>query len=483
MTETTATLHITDKPGKTTPRYKKELLKAPPSTWLWSLGFLLSLSLTGLSFFPALIFTAFILLNRLFKDRYDFLIMVAIFTTSPGFIPSTLIGFNPVDPLIALSLVGMLFYRKNPRIKKVTLCVFAYILFLLLMSTLSDETFAIQVLTLRQYASIILFILPLWLFANREFDALKFFRHVLVYLLWICLFYAIDGFVFSGWVLLPGTFSFHETFSTFWDIHWSPFTTYFPRKYPSAMFILILSAYPLARYYRLKWWQWAVIVLAFASTRTTTVIGAFVITYVTFQGRFKQFAKYCVLAVIGVTALYFVDSSTGGFMRIASTIDQFTSVSESSDSDDLAEFGTGRMGQILPKYEALVEQNCLMQGFGFIHPTKTTLPRYQVHNEYYSDITLADENAAYVEVTQFNAILHTGIIGLIVQTVFYIYLFFVLKPGKLAPFYLSTILTASIMGIGGFGGLTQSDGVLYVAVALGTALLDCRPNNKRALTT
>lgn len=482
MAGTTATLQSTSRTEKA-PRPKKELLKAPLATWMWSLGFLLSLSLTGLSFYPALIFTGFILLNRFFKDRYDFLIMVAIFASSPGFIPSKIIGFNPIDPLIALACVGMLFYRKNLMVKKVTLCVFAYILFLLLMSTMSDETLAIQMLTLRQYASVILFILPLWLFANRDFDALRFFRHVLVYLFWICLFYAIDGFVFSGWVLLPGTFSYNETFSTFWDIHWSPFTTYFPRKYPSAMFIVILSAYPLARYYRLRWWQWAVIAVAFAATRTMTVIGAFVITYVTFQGRFLQFAKYCVLAAIGVTALYFIDSSTGGFIRVASTIDQLTSVSATGDSDDLAEFGTGRMGQILPKYEALVDQNCLLQGFGFIHPTKTTLPRYQVHNEYYSDITLADENAAYVEVTQFNAILHTGIIGLIVQTVFYVYLYFLLKPGKLAQFYLSALLMVSIMGVGGFAGLTQSDGVLYVAVALGTALLDARPNRKSTLTT
>lgn len=477
MTDTTATLPATGSPDGNS-GLKKVQFTAPASTWLWALGFLLSLSLAGLSFYPALVFATIILLNRFYKNRYDFLIMVAVFATSPGFIPSDVLGFNPLDPLLALSCLGLFFYRKNLMVKKVTLCVFAYIMFLVVMSTFSDETFAIQILTLRQYASIILFILPLWLFANRDFDANALFSRIIVYLLWICLFYAIDGFVFSGWVLLPGTFSNHETFSTFWDIHWQPFSTYFPRKYPSAMFIVILSAYPLARHYRLKWWQWAVIAIAFAATRTMTVIGAFVITYVTFQGRFKQFAKYCVMAAIGVTALYFVDTSTGGFMRIASTIDQLTAVNNAGDSDDLAEFGTGRMGQILPKYEALVDQNCLAQGFGFIHPTKTTLPRYQIYNEYYSDISLADENAAYVEVTQFNAILHTGLIGLVVQTLFYIYMYFLLKPGKLAQFYLSALLMASIMGVGGFAGLTQFDGLMFVAVALGAALLDARPRRR-----
>ncbi len=474
MTETVTTIKTDDKPDGQE-RKAKELLEAPASTWLWSLGFLLSLSLAGLSFYPAFIFTAFILLNRFFKNRYDFLVMVAIFATSPGFVHADVIKFNIVDLLLALSCIGLVFYRKNVMIKKVTICIFAYILFLFGMSMLSDETLAIQVLTIRQYASIILFILPLWLFANRDFDPDELFRRVIVYLLWISLFYAIDGFIFSGWVLLPGTFSSHETLSTFWDIHWQPFSTYFPRKYPSAIFIVILAAYPLARRFKLKWWQWAIIIIAFAATRTMTVIGAFVITYVTFQGRFKQFAKYCVLAAIALSALYFVDNATGGFMRISSTVDQLTAVNSAGDSEDLAEFGTGRMGQILPKYEALVEQNCLAQGFGFIHPTKTLLPRYQIHNEYYSDISLADENAAYVEVTQFNAVLHIGLIGLIVQSAFYIYLFFLLKPGRLAQFYLSTLLMASVMGLGGFGGLTQSDSLTYVAIALGAALLEARP--------
>ncbi|MBD5317259.1 MAG: hypothetical protein HDS11_06305 [Bacteroides sp.] len=459
-----------------TPKEAKVRLTAPRSTWMWAIGFLLSLSLTGLSLYPALLFTVFILLNRFVNDRTDFLVMLTILVTSPGFISRDVLPLNFIDPLLALSCIGMLVYRKNVMVKKVTIATFGYVIFLLVMSTFSDETFSIQILTMRRYMSILVFILPLWVYANRRFDINELYRKVLVYTLIISAFYVLDGFIFKGWILLPGTFSQYETPSTFWDLHWAPTVMKFPRKYPSGIYIIILAAYPLARNYKLRWWQWALIVGAFAAMRTMTVIAAFVLTYVTFQGRFKQFAKYFALATVGITILYFVDSSTGGYMRIESTVQQFAALNESQDSEELSEFGSTRMAQIIPKFEALAEQNCLLQGFGFIHPTKTTLPRYQIHNDLYSDISLADENAAYVEVTQFNTILHTGIIGLIVQTFFYVYLYFIIRRRTdHAGFYLSTIMMASIMGIGGFGGLTQDDSLPYVALALGACLLDARP--------
>lgn len=454
----------------------KELLKAPVSTWMWATGFLLTLSLVGLSFYPALIFTIFILINRFATDRYDFLIMVAILVTGTGYISPEIVPFDFTDPLLALSCLGLIIYRKNVMIKKVTVAVFLYILFLLIMSTFSDESFAIQVLTIRRYAAIIMFILPLWVFANRRFDIRLLMSKILVFFLIICGFYCLDGFILNGWALLPNTYSFTEVTSTFWDLRIQPFSSYFPRKYPSGMFIIVIAAYPLARYYRLRWWQWAIVILAFASTRTITVVAAFVLTYVTFQGRFLKFAKYLSLAAIGFAALYFIDGATGGFMRVQQAVDQFSTLNDSSDTDDLAEFGTSRMAQIIPKYEALVDQGCLVQGFGFLHPTKTVLPRYQITNDYYSDITRSEENVAMVEVSQFNTVLHTGILGLCVEIAFYLYLFFILKPGTTdSRFYLSSLLMTSIMGLGGYGGLNQHFTLAFVALALGAALLDARP--------
>ncbi len=461
----------------------KELLRAPFSTWTWATLFLFSLSLVGLSFFPALVLTVFILINRFINDRYDFLIMVAVLSTGVGFIAPELMPVNLSDILLAASAAGLLVYRKNPQIKKVTTAIAIYIIFLLAMSTLSDEKFSIQFQTMRWYFTIIFFILPLWVFANRRFDIKLLMKKIVVFFLIICVFYCLDGFVFSGWVLLPGTYSDAPTLSTFWDFHWMPFSTYFPRKYPSAMFIIIVAAYPLARYYKLRWWQWVIVAGAFASTRTITVIAAFVLTYVTFQGVFKQFVKYVAITAVALVSLYYIDSATGGFLRVSQAVDQFDILSESQDSDDLADFGSSRMAQIIPKYHALVEQHCLIQGFGFLHPTKTTLQRYQIDNELYSDQTRADENVAMVEVTQFNTILSTGLLGFCVEIALYLYLFFLLKKGTTeARFYLSAVMMASIMGLGGFGGLNQTMSLTFVALALGAALLDARPQWRKDST-
>lgn len=461
-------------------RYHKELLKLPSQDWTLIILFLLSLSGVGLQFYPMALMLIGLLVYAFVHDRYIFLLMVMVASTGKAFISSEVIHVNLSDIVLLASIFGLFFYKKNLLVKK-SLCLIAlYALYLLAMACLSDERLSIQFFILRDYLSIFAIIIPLWIFADQDFDIQQLYRKTLAFFLVICTFYAIDGLILQGWVLLPARVGDETNISSITNLYWNPLGTWFPRKYPGGMFIIIISAFPLARYYKLKWWQWAIIVLDFASMRTFSVITAFILTLVIFQGKFAKMALYLLIALAGMSILYSVDVSTGGNLRIASSIDQFTGLSAATDEEDLAEFGTGRAGQVIPKWEALVSQNCQWQGFGFLHPTKTTLRRYQIDNSLYVDIEMNDEVVAITEVTQFNTIINIGIIGLILQALFFIGLWYLVRRNPNASFYLSSLLMASIMGVAGFTGLNTNLGLFWISTAFGAVLLTSRHGYKHS---
>ena len=459
-----------EKKGKT--RYVKEPLKMSTGEWLWPLGLLFTMSVVGLSFYPAVAVLLILLLNRFVKNKYDFLITVIIMAGSTGFISENQLGFKLYDLLLLASAFGLFFVRKNPLTKKMLKLMAVYILYMVLMGCMSDETWGIQFLVFRQNISFLVFILPLWLFANRDFDIQYFFRKLIVYFMIIMVFYIIDGFVLSGQILLPNTFSINH--STFDNPFWFPFSTRFFRKWPSGMFIIVLVAYPLARYYKLSWKLWLVILGGLFATRTMTIFAAFFLSYFIFQGNIRKVIGYLLIGIVSLGLLYFIDSKMDGFLRISTTVDQFVALSVVEDEEDMSEFGTGRMAQIIPKYEAMEEQGDLALGWGFVHPELSTNPKYQIRNTLYVDIAKADELATATEVSQFNTIIHLGIVGLIVQTLFFIAIWFVLRHLPDAGFYLSSIIMASIMGLGGFTGLNTQWGLIYVGTAIGIVLLESR---------
>lgn len=455
-------------------RYNKELLKLPSNDWTLIILFLLTLSAVGLQFVPMLLMLIGLMVYAFVNDRYTFLLMVMVVSTCDGFIRPALTPVPLTDVVLFASFIGIVCYRKNILVKKCLWLMVIYAIYLFGMAMLSDESLSIQFITLRQYISIFVVFITLWVFADKDFDIQQLYRKTLAFFLVICAFYVLDGLILQGWVFLPGT-STTGDISTFTNIYWNPFGDWFPRKYPSGCYIIIIAAFPLARYYKLKWWQWALIVLAFGAMRTFSVIMAFIITLVVFQGKFIKMALYLFIAAVVLTGLYSIDVSTGGNMRIASSMDQFVGLGGSLDEEDIADFGTGRAAQVIPKWEALVDQNCEWQGFGFIHPTKTTLRRYQIENKLYVDIEQSEEVAAVTEVTQFNTIINIGIIGFIFQTLFFFGLWYIVRHNPNAPFYLSTLLMASIMGAAGFTGLNRPFGLFWVATALGAVLLTCRP--------
>ena len=470
---------MTDTIAVETPtRAAKTSFKMKRSDWWWALCALLSLSLIGLSFYPAILFIAIILLNRFFKNRYDFLIILIVMTGSTGFIGENQLGFKLYDILLALTPFALVLVRKTPLTKKVLWLMTIYLCYLILMGFISEERWSIQFLVFRQYITFFLFILPLWFFANKDFDIQYFFRKIIVYFIVIMAFYAIDGLILCGQVLLPNTYAADEV-TSFYQLFWRPFTGNFLRKWPSGMYLIILAVYPLSRYYKLSKWQWAIIILGFFASRTTSVLGAFFVTYLLYQGNFFRVFKYIILGLLVITAVYFIDQHTGSYMRIASTIDQFIELSSAQDEQDVSEFGTGRMAQIIPKYEALVDQGDLALGWGFVHPELSTNPKYQIRNDLYVDIAKADELATVTEVTQFNTVIHLGVIGLILQFAFFIGIWFLIRHNHDSGFYMSTLIMASLMGLGGFAGLNIQWGLIYVSTALGAILLTTRNRPKK----
>lgn len=449
----------------------KQLLSITRHEWWWPLMFLLSMSLTGLNFPLGYLGIIVVLVNRFLNDRYDFIICVTLLFGGYALVSDEDFPIKLQDIALLISVVGIFIYKKTPELKKVTLLLFAYALVLVLIAKTSDETMAIQLRRLRGYLMIAYFFIPLMAFSGREFDVRYFFKRLMIFALIICWFYIIDGFILNGWVLLPDASNQYDYSSTFTNLIWYPLQFTFPRKYPPGLYILALCLLPVMKYYKLSRNQWIVVLLAFAATRTLSIIGGLLIAYVIFQGHFKQVAKYFVIASVVVVSMYFVDRATGSFLRIQSTIDQFISLDAVQDEEDLAEFGSGRMSQIIPKMEVLYDLDREWLGLGFLHPELTTNPKYWIKNELYTDVTKSEEVATAVEVSAIQTILDVGYIGLILQTLFYVGIYYVIRRLKYAKYYLMAFVVISIFGIGGFAGVTTHHGLLLVGLSLAVVFL------------
>ncbi len=452
---------VADKP-------QKQLLNLSWDDYKWPLAFLLSMSMVGLSFPLGYIGLLVVLVNRFKRDRYDFIIMFTIFSGCYAMMGNEDLPFKPMDLAFFISIIGFLVYKKSKVVRKIFVLLLLYALVLFLIAKTSEETMGVQIKRMRGYLMMFYVFIPLMAFSGREFDIKIFFRRVFVYMLILCAFYVLDGFILNGYILIPNSYTDEAgTVSTFTNIYWY----LFPRKYPPGLFIMCLCLFPVMKYYKLTTKQWILICLALATTRTMTFIFGMIITYVIFQGHFKKVMKYLCGALIAIVALYYIDGAMGGFLRVQSTFEQFVSLDAAQDEEDLAEFGSGRIAQTIPKFEVLYDLDREWLGLGFLHPELTTNPKFWVKNEFYSDVTKADEVATGVEITQLQTILDIGYLGLIIQFVFYILLYYVIRHLKYAKYYLVVFAIISFWGLGGFAGLNTHLGLFFLALSLAVILL------------
>lgn len=453
---------------------------APSSQWWQAIGYCLLLSLFGLSFYPALFGVVIFLIWRWRNDRYGFLVELILLLGNFAFTRNEILPVKLWDFALIAGVVGMIVYRKNKTVSRISMATLGYIAVLVLLAMTSVESMSIQFLSMRRYFLCIAFFIPLLVFANREFKWDSFMESVVVHTIVICGFYVVDTMILNGFVLLPGSNPWSGEF-TFTNVPVSPLSFTFPRHYPPGLYWLFLLVVPITTgRLRLSWQQWLLIVLAVYTSRTNSLLFALMVCFICFRKEVRQVFMWAVLGVVALILGYAIDAATGRNLRLADNIDQFAMLQVAEDEEDLAAFGTGRMAQIIPKWLLLDEMDRMAVGFGFLHPQKTTNPIFQVRNEFYSDISRADEVATAVEETHVQTILDCGYIGLIAQTLYYVGIFFIIRRQKYARDYLCVLVGISVLGIGGFAGLYNPAALLLLTMLLGVILM---ANNQRYSAT
>lgn len=444
----------------------------------WPLMFLLSMSLMGLKFPLGYIFVPLIIINRFRTDRYDFLIMLIIFFGGYGLIGENTMPVKPWDIGFVVSIIAALLYRKNALIKKTLLLICMYAFCLFVIATFSDESMMVQLRTIRNYMCFIYFIIPIVVFAGQKFEIDIFFRHIIVYSVILCGFYIVDCFLINGHVLLPCTFIWSGAESVFYSPIIYNFGS-FPRKYPPGLFIAVLAVFPLARCYKLAYWQLILIALAMGATRTFTIITGFIVEYFWSLSKLKQLLKYVFIILVLGVGIYVVDSllplkedTEESALRVYSSVKQILDLREAVDDEDIAELGSGRLGQALPKLELVSEYGKTAVGLGFLHSELTTDPRYIIDNPYYTDVEKSEEVATGIEVEPLQVYISSGYVGLVIHVLFFVLTYLFIHKFRYSLYYFIVLFTLFWFGLGGFAQLNAHDGLFLCGLAYGIVLLD-----------
>ena len=473
------------------PDNSRPYLTALPGGWTWAVVYLLSLSALGLRFYPAALAVVFIMARTFMKNRYAFVVQLTLLLGGYALTNSSVTGVNLGWLAFFGGVAMLLVLRKNKYVKHITAAWGLYAALLFYMAITSEESMRVQLLSFVGYIAFIYFLVPMGVFAGRKFDFDHFVRALFPYVLTLCVFYIIDAYVLCGWVLIPCSHMWGDGFSAFNDLSWAPFSGWFVRKYPPGLYLLTLLLLPLARHYSLRWWQWCIILVSLAATQTFTVISGFVIVFLLFQGGFRRVLLYGAIGIAGFVALYFVDASMAYIgdefeerspLRIKTSVDQILDLSEAVDDEDIAEFGSGRIAQAIPKLELLYDLGYQWRGFGFLSRFETDNPKFIVENEYYRDQEESIEVATNIEITALQILVTVGYIGLAAHILFFGFTWWVVRRMRHGTYYLSVLLCFVWFGIGGFEGLISFMGVMTPALALSATLLSDRTEKEEKET-
>lgn len=442
---------------------------------------MLSLSLTGLSFYPAIIISLAMMFKAYRENPYDFIIMCLLFLGNYGLTQENTLPVKTYDICVVASLVLFFTYIKPPIVKRTLFVIVAYGIALLCIAWFSLETMTVQLYTWRNYLAFIFFIIPIVAFSRRQFEITEFWNRLFPYVLLACIFYIIDGFILCGNILMPCTAAYRD--STFFDPLMSPLSFSFFRKYPPGLFPMALLVYPVARYYKLRFWQWAVVSLALFASQTFSVLSGFIAAYIFFRFGIRKLFLAIFLGLLSLVALYYVDGLlperkseyiTQSRLRIKSSVDQLSILMEAADDEDLADFASGRMAQILPKLDLVNEEGRQWTGLGFLHPEKNTVAKYVIVNELYTDVSENEEVAALVEVIPVQIFIATGWCGLIVHVLFLTAVYLIVRRLKYSTYLLSVYFCCIWFGLSGFCGLISAHGLFLAAISFSAIILNSR---------
>jgi hypothetical protein len=456
------------------------------SEWLWNLLFMLSLSLTGLKMPLGNLLVVILLLREYKVSREGFIFKVMMVFGGYAMTKANLHwGVNLLFISLPFSFFAMTILKKDIVLKRSIIAYLIYAAITVLMSIVFGvESLSDQLRLMMGYLAFCFFVVPLFFFSGEAFDIHKFWNTVFSMMMIMCAFYILDGYVFRGWVMVPCSWiDFDGTESTLTHLlMYGPFSSYMPRKYPPGLYPMALLLYPLARYYKLKWWQWALFVGAMMAARTSSILFGLAIGYVLAQGSFGKYVKYGLAGIVVFTALYFVDDSMGYYgegqqsstLRIASTVNQFFDLSQAQDDEDLSEAGTGRMAQALPSIEYIFQVDREWVGFGFVDIT-TKNPYLIVENELVENPEFKYQVVTNVEISPVVVFMQFGFIGLIVWFGFVFGIYRIIKHLRYAGLYMNVAIVLMIYGVGGFSSWVHYHCIYVGAMAYAVVLLANKP--------
>ena len=467
------------------PTEERQPLDLPKEMWRTPLCYMLCMALLGLHFFPILLVILAMLVKAWKNDRYNFAIMLFLLFGTFAMYTDSLFPVKPYDLGLVTGVGCFLVLKKNKILTKVSLLYFAYVAAIIFISTFSSESFSVQFFVMRYYFSFISLFIPLAVFANRDFDIMYFFRKFMVFFLIMCIFYILDGFVLKGYIFVPGTFISSGNTSTFYSPYLTPFKLMILRKYPPGMLMIGVVLLPLARYYRLRTWQILTIILAAISTLTFSYIMAVLICLILFQGSVKKVMRYAMYGFIGILLAVGVDfilpynkAKGESTLRIRSSFEQFSDLASMVDDEDLAKFGSGRMAQALPILELITNEDKRWTGLGFLHPEKTTSLKFIIEPEYFSDVTQAERVATDVEIVPVQLFIHMGWCGIILQTLFFLALYLIVRKMRYRSVYLAAALFCFLVGLAGFGSVNSYLGMSIVTMSYAAVLMANKQEEK-----
>ena len=460
------------------PYSKRPYWTVSRSEWTAPVLFMLSMALLGLSFYPAVLAVLFLIVQAYRQDRYNMIIMLTLFAGAYGYISENAVGVKNGDLFLAIAVVLMFVYIKPPLVRRTMVVLGLYAAALLVLASFSLESMSVQMITLRYYLMFAFFIIPIVCFTREDFDMHIFFRRVMQYVMIVSVFYIVDAIFLGANVLVPQTYSWSGEALTFTSIRIAPFSIL--RKYPPGLYIVFMAVYPLARFYRLRVWQWLLIGVAILTTQTFTLVSAIILAFIICQGRLRQLLKWTFIGVGSFLLLFALDSvlperkideETHSALRIRSTYDQFVDVLDAVDVEDVAKFASGRMAQIIPKVELVNREGKQWTGLGFLHPEKTKIARYFIDNEYYVDVAKSYELAFGVENAPVQIWLTIGYIGLFVHILFLYALYRVVRRLKYCGYFLSMLFIGVWMGLSGWFTLISMHGLIMLALSYSVVLL------------
>ena len=254
------------------------------------------------------------------------------------------------------------------------------------------------------------------------------------------------------------------------------------------MVFIAVAAYPILRYYQLNWKQWTVVILGLLATTTFTVILPFLLLYCIARG----LGKYIFVSVgtfIGLFALaYFVDSMLPVYttedgqeqstFRIKSSINQFVRLKSTTEVEELAKFGSGRMAQLIPNLQLVDEEGKELTGLGFLHEDYTKIARYEIVNVFFTDISKNTIQAGIVEINPAQIYIYAGIAGLIVVYGFYFCTYLMLRKLRYRGLYFCTLFLVLLMSLGNYATVSNISSIVSMGFTLGLVCLANRPEGK-----